>query len=131
MFGAIVLRDIPKEAARIDLARVAIQGGFRGFGQVPPAAWHYVSVLDADRHVGFWCWIDPGEAAVRVFADGGFVEDDADTAAQFSRLALSGAMAGALRPYPHELFGAWYGLVNRIPPANFPPAIHDEDRGAG
>ncbi|HEY1015091.1 MAG TPA: hypothetical protein VGE07_20470 [Herpetosiphonaceae bacterium] len=127
MFGAIVLRDIPKDEARIDLARLPIQGGFRGFGQVP-AGWHYVGVKDGGHHRGFWCWVGPGEAVVRVFDDG-FEEDEPESAAHYARLALGGAMGAALLPYPLERFGGWFGLVGKIPRENFPPAIRPDEQG--
>src|SRR5687767_6339014 len=112
MFGALVLRDIPKEEVRIDLARMAIRGGFRGFSQVPLAAWHYVSVKVDATHQGFWFWLNPGEALVRVFDHAaGFQEDEPESAATFAQMALSGTMGAALWSYPHELFGPWYGLV--------------------
>lgn len=130
MFGAIVLRDIPKEAVRIDLARMPIQGGFRGFGQVPPGAWHYVSVKDGEHHRGFWCWVGANEAVVRVFEHGGgFQEAKPEAAAEYAQLALSGAMGPALRPYPLESFGGWHGLVCHIPREGFPPALRPNEEG--
>lgn len=132
MFGAIVLRDIPKAEARLDLMRLPIQGGFRGFAQVPPAAWHYVSVKDGQQHVGCWCWLNPGTAVVKVYdLAQGLVDADPATTAQFSQMALSGAMNAVLRPYAHETFGPWFGLVNHLPAENFPPVVHEADGGEG
>jgi hypothetical protein len=125
MFGAIVLRDIPKQEVRIDLVRLPIQGGFRGFRLVPPAAWHYVSVKAREAHVGFWCYLVPSTAVVKVYHDdtSQFVDTDAATQAQYSQLALSGAMAATLQPYPTEHFPAWFRLVNKISAAGL-PTIH-------
>lgn len=133
MFGAIVLRDVPKEEARIDTTRHEIQGGFRGFGMVPPAAWHYVGVKAGAAHVGFWCYLRPQEAVVKVFdyESRKFEDADEETQAQYAQLALSGAMGPALITYPHTYFGPWYGLVGHIPYENFPPQIHAEDAGEG
>jgi hypothetical protein len=35
-------------------------------------------------------------------------------------------MGPALRPYPHDHFGAWYGLVRHIPEEDFPPQLSEE-----
>jgi len=132
MFGAIVLRDVPKKEARIDLVRFAIKGGFRGFSQVPPAAWHYVSVEAGGHQVGFWCRLEPGEVVVKVFdPQAGFQEAEADLAAQYQDLALSGSMGAALITYPAARFGPWFGLVNKIGPQPFPPPLHPEEEGPG
>lgn len=131
MFGYVVLRDIPKEEVRIDGVRETIQGGFRGFSMVPPAAWHYVSVKDGDYHRGFWFWLNPNEVVVRVYeSEAGFVED-AESTTQYTPLAQSGAMGGALRPYRAETFGPWFGLVMHIPHDHFPPTLHANDPDLG
>ena len=36
MFGYIILRDIPKYNAQLDLSIYEIKGGFRGFAEIPP-----------------------------------------------------------------------------------------------
>ncbi|MCB8965729.1 MAG: AAR2 pre-mRNA splicing protein [Ardenticatenaceae bacterium] len=133
MFGAIILLDVPKKEARIGTAHYAIQGGFRGFGMVPPAAWHYVSVQADLDHVGFWCYLQPKEVVVKVFNDEAqrFEDAAADVLARYANLALSGAMSSALITYPHANFGPWYGLVQHIPSVDFPPPLHVEDSGTG
>jgi hypothetical protein len=132
MLGAIVLRDIPKEETRIDLTRYPIQGGFRGFSGVPPKLWHYVSVKVRDHHVGFWCYHAPQQAVVKVFDyETGFEDADPGTQAQYSRLALSGAMGPALIPYPINHLSSWITLVQHIPAADSLPRVHAEDAGAG
>lgn len=131
MFGTIVLRDVPKEEARIDLIRYEIKGGFRGFRMVPPGL-HYVSVKLREHHVGFWCWLKPSEAVVRVFDyQDGFGEDDPETEAQYTQMALNGAMNQVLMEYVPEKFGPWFGLVSHIGAENFPPPLHAQDEGAG
>ena len=130
MFGHILLRDIPQKEVRIDLVRLPIQGGFRGFWNVPPAAWHYVSVKDGQYHSGFWCRLEMSGVVVKVFDPAqGFVDDDAETTAQYSDLARSGAMRQALKEYPLETFGAWFGLVMHLPNENFPPVLHVQEAG--
>jgi hypothetical protein len=127
MFGAIVLRDIPKEEVRIDLYRRPIQGGFRGFRMVPPGL-HYVSVKVRQHYIGFWCWVKPNQVLVRVFdLENGFEEDAPDVAAHYVELAVGGAMDGALLPYAHQKFGPWFGLILHINMEDFPPTIHDNE----
>jgi hypothetical protein len=131
VFGAIVLRDVPKEQALIDLSNHKIQGGFRGFRMVPPGV-HYVAVKSGQRFVGFWCWLDPNEAVVRVFdAQKGFVEDAPESAERYAQMALSGAMDRALIPYAMQQFGPWFGLISHIGKESFPPQIHAQDAKAG
>jgi hypothetical protein len=132
MLGAIVLRDVPKNEARIDLVRYQIQGGFRGFGLVPPSVWHYVSVQSGGRHVGFWCHLEPQQVVVKVFdPTAGFQEADPEMEAQYQRLALSGNMGPALIGYPLARLGAWRGLVDKIRAEGFPPRLHQEEVGPG
>lgn len=127
MLGAIVLRDIPKKEARIDLSRHPIQGGFRGFRMVPPGL-HYVSVEDKGYQVGFWCRVAPKEVVVRVYKpDTGFERDSAETEADYTQLASSGAMDRALKSYDAANFAFWFRLTCYLKDDNFPPAIHPED----
>lgn len=131
--NAIILRDIPKDEARLDLFTLPLSGGFRGFrADAPIIGWHYVSVKAAQTQVGFWCHLAPGEAVVRIFDPArGLVEDEPAAAAHYAQLALAGAMDQALAPYPLDRCAAWFGLVAHIPAENFPPEIHAEDSGAG
>ncbi|MDA0242563.1 MAG: AAR2 pre-mRNA splicing protein [Chloroflexi bacterium] len=131
MFGAIVLRDVPKEEARIDLLTYPIQGGFRGFRMVPPGV-HYVSVLAGEAQVGFWCVVRPNTAVVRRldFATNQFVADDPDTEANFQQMALSGSMNHVLLEYNHTHFAAWWRLVDKIDTADFPPLPTAEGAGS-
>lgn len=132
MFGAIVLRDIPKEEVRIDLARVQIQGGFRGFSVVPADMWHYVSVKDGPRYSGFWCRLEPDSAVVKRYdGQGGFEDADPETREHYRQLALGGAMGGALARYPAHMLADWSALVRHLPARGFPPALHSREQGAG
>jgi hypothetical protein len=125
MFSYIILRDAPKEEARLDLLTYPIQGGFRGFRLVPPGV-HYVSVLTHEGHRGFWLAVKPQEAIVRRldFERNQFVEDDAETEANFQQLALAGSMNHVLIPYDHAHFAAWQRLVSHIDLDNVPPTLH-------
>lgn len=131
MFGAIVLCDVPKRQARIDLVRRPIEGGFRGFSQVPPGL-HYVSVQNGTAHKGFWTWVAPRQTIVKVFdLQHGFRDADPATANRYTRLALSGAIGPALLPYPHARFGHWHAMTRHIDRIRFPPPIHAQDSGTG
>jgi hypothetical protein len=131
--NAVVLRDIPKQEVRLDLFRCPIEGGFRGFrSDMALVGWHYVAVKAEAHHAGFWCYLRPGEAAVRVFeGDRGFVADEPESEQHYARLALSGAMDHVLMPYPADRYDPWFALVSHIGPDNFPPRLHGEDGGAG
>jgi hypothetical protein len=131
MFGAIVLRDIPKDEAQIDLVQFPIQGGFRGFQMAPPGL-HYVSVKAGRHHVGFWCWLKPQQVVVKVMEnDAEFVDADEEMQAQYTGLALSGAMGSALAMYPHEHFGPWFAVTSHLSAATFPPTLHAEEADDG
>ncbi len=127
--NAVVLRDIPKEEAILDLFRYPIQGGFRGFyAIVPIIGWHHASVKGGDHHKGFWFYLHPQEAVVRRYEYGqGFVEDEPTSVTQYSQLALSGAMGPALVEYPPQLYAHWFGLTRFIPEGPQLPQLHEED----
>lgn len=132
MFGTLILRHLPTDEVQIDGAYWSVPGGFRGFAEVPPGCWHYVSVRSGDRHVGCWCWLNPQAVLVKAFdPDRGLVDDDPEAIAAYQDLARNGAMGSALRPYPHELFGSWYGLVSYLRQGAFPPLLHDTDPAVG
>lgn len=123
--GQIVLRDIPKQQAQIDLVRLPIQGGFRGF-QLVPAGPHYVSVVDQDSQSGFWCYLHPNEVIVKVFDETHhiFVDDTPEGEAHYTDLASSGAMGKVLAPYNLEAFELWTQLTHHITADMFPLALH-------
>jgi hypothetical protein len=115
MQGFIVLRNIPKREVNIDLFAYPIEGGFRGF-QIVPIGKHYISVETEDIHAGVWCDVEEKTPVVKVLneIEGRFEDDTPESAAHFQRLALSGAMAHALIPYPLEAWETWEKLVNHI-----------------
>lgn len=124
MLGAIILRDAPKQEARLDLVLYPIEGGFRGFRLTPPGL-HYASILTAVGHSGFWCVVEPDTAVVRRFDPeiNQFVNDAPETEAHFQQLALAGSMDAVLLPYAHAQFANWWRLVNHIDTGSFPPTI--------
>lgn len=126
--GIIILRDIPKEEVKIDLARFSIQGGFRGISEVPTGP-HYVSVRSAGNHHGFWCYVHPGQVIVKLFdsEQNEFTEDLPESAAHFTRLAKGGSMSHVLRPYPDQFFAPWFSLTKHLKEENFPPKIYESD----
>lgn len=132
ILGAIILRDIPKEQVLIDLNSYPIQGGFRGFSMVPPGL-HYVKIKSGRNYYGFWHFLKPSEVIVKVFdyESNSFVNDSTESTENYRNLALSGNMGTALRPYQHESFGAWFGLIQNISENNFPPIIYPIESGSG
>ena len=124
----IILRDIPKEQAQIDLTLFPIQGGFRGFQNVPSGV-HYVSVLADEKQCGEWLYIqDADQVVIRVFNSDQlcFEDDDPESAADFKELALSGAMNKALITYPMQNHAQWIALTSYIGigAEQFPPILH-------
>lgn len=132
IFGAVVLRDIPKEEVQIDLNSYTIHGGFRGFTMVPPGL-HYVKVKSGKNYFGFWHFLKPSEVIVKVFDSGTntFVDDTPESIENFKSLALGGNMGTALYQYQHESFGPWFGLVQSISENNFPPILYPIETGNG
>ncbi len=131
MYGYIILRDIPKEAAQLDLSIYEIKGGFRGFAQVPSGA-HYATVKVNDEMIdGFWCYSEPSSVVVKVYdyEENKFKDDDPENEEHYSRLALSGAMNKALihvMVRDAEVATLWTHLVSRIGKENFPPRINSK-----
>ena len=129
--GFIILRDIPKEEAQLDLLAYDIEGGFRGFSMVR-AGPHYVNVKrNGEMQRGFWCVLPEGGVVIRVFDDasGTFKEDTPENVETYTRLAKSGAMDKALAPayggYTVEA-EAWACLTKHLILVPFPPELHVE-----
>jgi hypothetical protein len=125
------LRDIPKEEAQLDLLAYEIAGGFRGFALVP-AGVHYVSVKQSGTmQKGFWCVVPDGGVVIRVFDDNSatFNEDTPENVANYTELALGGAMNKVLIPvlarHPLET-DTWASLTKHLLLAPFPPELHAE-----
>ena len=133
MFGAIVLRNIPKVEARIDTTRHDIQADFQGFKMVPPVSWHYVGVKVNEHHVGFWRQVGINEVIVKDYnpETGQFEDAPPDIQAAHADPKYGGMMKPGLAAYSHIHFGPWYGMVMHIPAENFPPPLHAEDAGSG
>lgn len=131
MSGYIILRDIPKKLVQLDLLYFPIKGGFRGFAEVSPGP-HYVSVEVSDAmHEGFWCWVNPGEAIIRVYdyEKNIFKNDELKNESHFKKLATSGAMDKVLIPATlnnYKLVSLWKKLTRNIRSNNFPPTLHNE-----
>ncbi|MBD2086303.1 AAR2 splicing factor family protein [Trichocoleus sp. Lan] len=127
LFTAIVLRDVPKLSAQIDLFKYPLKGGFRGFSLVPPGV-HYVSVQAEATHPGFWCYLHPDEVVVKVFdyTLQQFVDDNSESVATYQQLAINGSMGTALFPYPQEQWEKWRKLTQYINSSDFPPQLHQE-----
>ncbi|MHA1148728.1 MAG: AAR2 pre-mRNA splicing protein [Promethearchaeota archaeon] len=130
MLGYIILRDIPKYRAQLDLSIYEIQGGFRGFTQVEPGI-HYVSIETGNGMAeGFWCFVKPNDAIIKVYdyENEKFINADDETEAQYKVMALSGAMNRALIPILQinfQMAEIWRNLTSRI--TNNPPILHKEN----
>lgn len=129
MNGYIILRDVPKEQAQLDLSIFEIKGGFRGFYLVP-AGLHYAAIKDYDGEMkGFWCYLKANQAIIKVFDSetGSFIEDTPENTAHFAELALSGAMNHVLIPIMSlnaEMETLWLKLTNTI--TNNATELHQE-----
>ncbi|KKK40342.1 MAG: AAR2 protein [Candidatus Lokiarchaeum sp. GC14_75] len=131
MFGYIILRDIPKKLVQLDMLYFPIRGGFRGFREVNPGP-HYVNIeVNNDMHKGFWCWVEPGEAIIKVYdyEKNIFKNDEPKNESHFKKLALSGAMNHVLIPVTLNNFKSvsfWKKLTKNISSKSFPPILHSE-----
>jgi hypothetical protein len=125
-FCSIILRDVPKEKARIDADTYEIEGGFRGFTKVMPGL-HYVGVQVDETYQGFWSYLEPNEVLVKVFnhASQQFEDDEPETKAHYQRLALAGAMDQVLIPYNYYSWEIWDKLTNYINSHVFSQLISD------
>lgn len=127
-FCLIVLRDVPKDKARIDADIYDIEGGFRGFKRVPPG-FHYVGVQVDQTYQGFWCFLQPNETLVKVFKHNRqqFEDDEPETRDHYQKLALAGAMDQVLIAYNHDSWEIWKKLTNHIDFRVFPPILYEEN----
>jgi len=131
MFGYIILRDIPKSNAQLDLSIFEIKGGFRGFAEVPPGL-HYVSVEHGDKMVeGFWCYIKPDGVVIKIYdySNELFNDDEPENVERYTQMALSGAMNRALIPVMQrnpKMETEWLKLTLHISEEDFPLKLNKE-----
>jgi hypothetical protein len=131
MLGYIILRDIPKKAAQLDLSVYEVKGGFRGFALVPPGL-HYVSIEVKEQMIeGFWCYLRPNDAVIKVFdyENEIFTDPDCESEERYKIMALSGAMNHALIPVMQRtprMTNKWQKLVSHIKEDNFPLKLNHE-----
>ncbi|MEB3885548.1 hypothetical protein [Lyngbya sp. CCY1209] len=111
----IILRDIPKQSVQLDLLVHQIQGGFRGFREVPPG-FHYGAILDRGEWRNFWCYLSPETVLVKRFdADQQqLVDETPEQTAQYSQLAHQNALDMALVPYPANQWQGWHSITQYI-----------------
>lgn len=98
--GRLVLRDLWKDEVIIDGVKVPIQGGFRGFKNVPQGQ-HTIENHGVKTTVTI---NEADEVHVLRLDDKNhkFVVDPADQIAMFKRMAGSGSMDHVLLPFPAE-----------------------------
>lgn len=132
MYGYIILRDIPKEEAQLDVAIYEIKGGFRGFAEVKPGI-HYVTVKDDGQMVdGFWCEVKSNDAVVKRYdyQSKNFVDCDVEEHFRYKDMAVGGAMNQALIPVmevSHSMVQYWINLTNHLKYENYPFSINEEE----
>lgn len=125
--GYIILRDIPKEEARLDMQIFQIKGGFRGFSAVP-AGLHFVAVRESDSWISCWCLLDENDAIIKVFDyQKKALLDDIENGEHFRQLALSHAMDHVLIPCSPDAWLEWRGLSPHITHDCFPPQLYHEE----
>lgn len=131
MFGYIILRDIPKNNAQLDLSIYEIQGGFRGFAEVPPGV-HYISVEHGGKMTeGFWCYVEPSGVVIKVYdyENETFYDDEPENIERYTQMALSGAMNKAFIPVMQrnaKMETEWLTLTLHVAKEHFPLKLHEE-----
>ena len=115
----IILRNLPKEKIQIDIWPFKIQGGFRGFQQVPNGL-HYIAVLFHNIYPGFWCFVE-GATVVKAFNSekSQFIDADNETTTTYQAQADSGAMNKDLIVFPKAAELQWHRLTSHISPKNY------------
>ncbi|WP_204105696.1 MULTISPECIES: hypothetical protein [Spirulina sp. CCY15215] len=111
----IILRDIPKQSVQLDLLLHQIQGGFRGFRDIP-GGFHYGAVLSQGKWREFWCYLQAETVLVKRFDAElqKLVEDPPEQIEQYSQLAGQNAMDQVLMPYPVNQWENWQSLTQYI-----------------
>ena len=123
----IILRDVPKEEARLDLNIYEIKGGFRGFALVP-AGVHFVSVKAGNEYKTFWCYLKENEAIVKILDyESGKFQDDEENGEHYKQLALNGSMNQVLIQYAMESYPIWANLTKHLTADNFPLELNREE----
>ena len=132
MFGYIILRDIPKEEAQLDVAIYEIKGGFRGFAEVKPGI-HFVTIKDDGQMVdGFWCEVKSNDAVIKRYdyRTKSFVDCEPEEHFRYKDMAVSGAMNHVLIPVmtqSHSLVQFWEELTSHLKYENFPFSLNKEE----
>ncbi|MHA1212653.1 MAG: AAR2 pre-mRNA splicing protein, partial [Candidatus Heimdallarchaeota archaeon] len=132
MFGYILLRDIPKKEAQLDLSIFAIQGGFRGFTDVEPGI-HFVTVKDGEEmHEGFWCFVRPNGVVVKIldYETNKFMDCKPEDEQRYQMMATSGAMNHALISVKQKDFARakfWKELTDYIQEEQFTLELNLEE----
>ncbi len=111
----LILRDLPKQAIQLDLMLYDIQGGFRGFRDVP-AGFHYVSIISKGTWTHFCAYLDPDTILIKRFDTERrqFVDETPEQIAQYTELARQGSMNPSLKAYPVMQSAEWRSLTQYI-----------------
>lgn len=122
-FCAIVLEEAPRKRVQIDLWQMSGKVNFRGFENVPPGL-HYAAVKYEGRMTGFWHFLKPGKAVVRLFDNGIFTTIDDPDVHLVAQQALKGKLHHAMVPYPMQHLKDWTALTAHVRDG-MPPAASD------
>jgi hypothetical protein len=122
----LLLQDIPKQNARLDVVGYPVEGGFRGFQNVL-VGWHFVEVRSGDERLAGEVVIErEGEVATLTPENGKLVRISTP---EKEEVAASGAMDRALINVlapEAKIPLAWFqatGLVKLPRRASFPPPL--------
>ncbi|MDY6901645.1 MAG: hypothetical protein SWZ49_26730 [Cyanobacteriota bacterium] len=121
----ILLRDIPKQSVQLDFLLHQIQGGFRGFQEVPPG-FHYGAVLSQGQWRNFWCYLQPETVLVKRFDSElqKCIDDTPENTAEYTQLAIQNSMNRLLISYPIKQYSDWQSLTQYITTDS--PVLHIE-----
>lgn len=119
MMATIILRDIPKYQVQLDHLLFTVEGGFRGFQQVP-AGFHIIRVFSEDEPTPLEVEMilsNPSSVIVFIAEDGALVKDTSEEGKEFEEMASQGLMNPALinvvtRHFSH--MSDWQALTSAI-----------------
>jgi len=117
----VVLLDLPLDVLAVDLLKVQVDPGFRGFRGVP-AGVHRFTVPDARESEACWVRFAPGDVAVLVWDGRRLVPAGPVRSSRYRELAAGEGLGDALARFP--LHVPWELLTAPLQDASFPPTIH-------
>lgn len=115
----LILLDVPTSLIGINLLRLPIEPGFKGFRFVEPGV-HRISVsLDDGREVSHWVRLVAGQTDALAFDGSAWVRPPADRVEEVQ----SGALDEHLNSFPVHL--PWRNLTAPLQLVSFPPVVFE------